>query len=95
VYNYPNPFSGSTVFMADHNDPQPVTVRIKIYSVAGRLLHKIERTGINERSIKIAWDGRDAEGNRIANGVYIYRLTIVSQSGFGSKTFTGKLAKID
>lgn len=92
VYNYPNPFSGSTVFMADHNDPQPVTVRIKVYSVAGRLLHKIERAGISERNIKIPWDGRDIDGNMLSNGVYLYRLTIVSQSGFGSKTFTGKLA---
>ncbi len=94
IYNYPNPFSGGTVFMADHNDPQPVSVKIRVYSVTGRLLHEITRLNVSERSIRIPWDGRDIDGNMLANGVYLYKVTITSASGFGSKSTTGKLAII-
>ncbi len=91
VYNYPNPFSGSTMFMADIND-SPVQVKINIYSPSGRLLHRIERANIPERNIKIPWDGKDKEGNLVANGVYLYKFIVSSLSGAGTRNLTGKFA---
>jgi hypothetical protein len=74
-YNYPNPFGNSTrlqtrfVFLplADGN------ATIEIYTLTGRLVRKLTITdaqqGIPNESI--AWDGRNGEGQKVRNGVYI------------------------
>ena len=42
VYNYPNPFSDKTQFTFQQNLSQPIDVKIKIYTIAGRLIKEIE-----------------------------------------------------
>ncbi len=74
VFNYPNPFSRNTQFTFTIS--QPSFISIKIYSVAGRLLHSIDDL-IAERAGQFAsplWDGSDVEGNKLANGVYFYKV---------------------
>jgi hypothetical protein len=59
----------------------PESAEIRIYTVAGRLIRRIEaepgdlRIGFN----RIAWDGRDQDGDAIANGVYFYKLSVTQQ----------------
>ena len=69
----PNPFSGSTTILFDL--PQGVDLGLRVYDVSGRavrtLLDGRGKTGLNS----VHWDGRDDDGNRIAAGVYFYRLT--------------------
>jgi len=73
VMNYPNPFQRETDFTFVLTQPAE-EVRIKIYTVAGRLLQTLEstfpRTGFNQ----VHWDGRDADGDELANGVYLYKI---------------------
>ena len=59
---------------------QPVEeIEIDIYSVAGRLIRKIQNfSSVSMGFQKINWDGRDDVGDRLANGVYIYRLRVKS-----------------
>lgn len=90
VLNYPNPFSSATTFLFQHNFTSPVDVKIKIFSVAGRLLNEIEHYNIEERYVRINWDGRDKDGNYLANGVYLYKLIV--KTGNDSKQITGSLA---
>ena len=40
----------------------------------------------------IPWDGRDEDGDEIANGLYFYK--IISKHGDEVKTVTQKLAKV-
>jgi flagellar hook assembly protein FlgD len=50
-------------------------VRIKIYTVSGRLIQEIEsiaQPGFN----KIEWMGLDVQGDRLANGVYLYKIIV-------------------
>jgi hypothetical protein len=91
VYNYPNPFRDNTAFTFQHNYPNSVNVKIKIYTVAGRLIKEIENKEINDKFVVINWTGKDEDGETLGNGVYIYKLTVDDGSG-QSVTTTGKLA---
>jgi hypothetical protein len=95
VYNYPNPFSTDTYFTFNlTGSTLPDELKIRIYTVAGRLIHTLLvpvnslRFGFN----RFYWDGRDHDGNEIANGVYFYTMVLKS----GDKTFnvTERLAKV-
>jgi len=78
VYNFPNPMSNSTDFTFYINQPAEL-VEIRIYTVAGRLIKKIRNYSANSIGFqRVRWDGRDETGDRIANGVYIYRLRVKS-----------------
>jgi hypothetical protein len=75
VVNYPNPFRSSTRFTFQTNR-DGAEVKIKIYTITGRLiqeLYGISNEGYNE---SITWDGRDRDGDKIANGVYLYKIII-------------------
>ena len=80
VANYPNPMGKSTEFLFRHNQSRPLDVDVDIYTASGRKIKSLERRGVTDRFVRIAWDGHDRDGNRIANGVYFYRLR-VSVSG--------------
>jgi flagellar hook assembly protein FlgD len=73
---------------------EPAEIKIKIYTIAGRLIKEINAYGINDRFVKIDWDGRDADGNIIGNGVYLYKVILKSGSGNTSESLIGKLAVI-
>jgi len=94
VVNYPNPFSSNTTFTFQHNVSNPINVKIKIYSVAGRLIKQIEEADITDKFVKIDWDGRDEDGNQIANGTYLYKLVVESIDGQYKDNVLGKLAVI-
>ena len=50
-------------------------MEISIYTVAGRLIRKIQDySAVSVGFQAIRWDGTDEVQDRIANGVYIYRL---------------------
>lgn len=92
IYNYPNPFSGRTTFTFQQNLSEPINVKIKIYSIAGRMIKEIERANISERFVTIDWDGRDADGNELANGTYLYKIIVKTSVSETTKSFLGKLA---
>ena len=94
VYNYPNPFGSSTTFTFQQNLDSPLDVQIKIYTVAGRQIREIDKTGLLEKFVKINWDGRDEDGDIIANGTYLYKVIVKSQDGKFNKSVLGKLAVI-
>ena len=94
VYNYPNPFSSNTTFTFNQNLIQPIDVKIRIYTIAGRMIREIEQHGISDRFVTIDWDGRDQDGSSIANGTYLYKVIVKTLDGERSTSITGKLAVI-
>ncbi len=94
VVNYPNPFSSSTTFTFQHNINNAINAKIKIYSIAGRLIKQIEETDLLDKFVKIDWDGRDEDGNQIANGTYLYKLIVESVDGLYKDNVLGKLAVV-
>ena len=71
--NAPNPFGEATEIRLSL--PQPRRVSLCIHDLAGRLV----KTALAERlpagTHQYTWDGRDAGGRQLPEGVYIARLT--------------------
>ncbi len=80
VMNYPNPFSTATHFVFTITGSEvPTMFRIQIITITGKLVREIERYELGPLHIgrnitEYAWDGRDQFGDRLANGVYFYRV---------------------
>ncbi len=93
VYNYPNPFKYDTYFTFKLTQI-PDEIKIMIYTIAGRLIKTIvKRSGQLDYDFnRIHWDGRDADGDIIANGVYLYK--VIMRSGNKSESTIQKLAII-
>ena len=76
--NYPNPFNPETWIPYQLSKPAEVTLRI--YAVNGTLI-RILALGhrpvgrYQTRSQAAYWDGRNAQGESVASGVYFYTLT--------------------
>jgi len=79
VVNFPNPFKDETNFTFQLMGTNVGTeLEIKIYTITGRLIKTLDNLpppsdGYN---YDYAWDGRDDDGDIIANGVYIYKLIV-------------------
>ncbi|HCN37855.1 MAG TPA: hypothetical protein DIS94_09105, partial [Bacteroidetes bacterium] len=57
----------------------PRKCTIKIYTVAGRLVKDViadAKIGYNQ----VDWDGRDNDGDNMANGVYLYKMILEGDS---------------
>ncbi|MEO0068528.1 MAG: C25 family cysteine peptidase [candidate division WOR-3 bacterium] len=67
---YPNPLRGSGFFTFNLN--QPATVRIKIYTLSGRLVRDLGEMSANFGYNQIFWDGKDQAGKPLGNGVYLF-----------------------
>lgn len=89
LYNFPNPMKNETSFMFNVSGAEdPGKCFVKIFTSAGRLIKSITadaRVGLNQ----IVWDGRDNDGDIVANGVYLYKLSFEGKSS--NETATQKL----
>lgn len=85
IYNHPNPFTTKTQFMFEHNMPyQNLYVSINIYTSTGKTVKTI-KTMVNSDGNRVSgleWDGTDQYGDRLGNGVYLYKLSVKSAAGF-------------
>lgn len=90
VLNYPNPFTTYTEFWFEHNQAlSTLNVQVQIYTVSGRLVKSIHETLQTEgyRSEPIPWDGKDDFGDRLARGVYVYKLRVQTTDGNSVEKF--------
>ncbi len=94
VYNYPNPFTSFTTFTFQQNLNSTLNIEVKVYTIAGRLIKALKKDNVAERFVTIDWDGRDDDGDQIANGTYLYKLIVKTMDGQYSKSILGKLAVI-
>lgn len=96
VHNYPNPFSGETYFtFVVTGSRVPDEVQIKVFTVAGRMVKEIvlNRSQLNIGFNRVLWDGRDNEGDEIANGYYFYKV-IMTSDGSQTAEVVEKLARL-
>ncbi|MDP4193173.1 MAG: hypothetical protein Q8858_16525, partial [Bacteroidota bacterium] len=63
-------------------------------TIAGRMIRQIENPQVTDRFVKMFWDGKDQDGNMIANGTYLYKLIVRTISDSNSQEVLGKLAVI-
>lgn len=77
--NYPNPFTNSTTFSFEHNQPgAALSVEMGIYQSTGRLVKRLRQMvgTAGTRNCQLTWDGTDEQGRKLEKGVYIYRIVI-------------------
>ncbi|SDJ94969.1 Peptidase family C25 [Catalinimonas alkaloidigena] len=85
-YPYPNPFTTQTRFVFTLTGSEiPDDLKIQIMTVSGKVVREIfkEELGnlhIGHNLTDFAWDGTDTYGDRLANGLYLYRV-ILKHSG--------------
>ena len=93
VFNYPNPTSGNTRFIFEHNQPSgtPADVQIRIYTLSGRPIRTLDSdealpSGVlTAGPVQVAWDGRDEDWNPIASGIYLYKVRVSIDSMDGGR----------
>lgn len=91
VFNFPNPVSRSTVFTFQRTSTEPIDVQVKLYTVSGRMVMDMRVPAVADRFVRIPWDGRDQNGDQVANGVYFYKVITRTTSGSNSEEALGKL----
>ena len=80
MLNYPNPFTTSTAFVFTLTGSQvPQNLRIQVLTITGKVVREItkEELGpihVGRNITEFKWDGTDMYGQKLANGVYIYRV---------------------
>ena len=76
--NYPNPFNPET--WIPYHLSKAADVKLTIYDINGRVVRDLDlghqRAGLYQSRNRAAhWDGRNAQGELVASGVYFYTLT--------------------
>jgi len=80
LLNYPNPFSTATKFVFTLTGSQiPEIFKIQIMTITGKVVREIHKDEfgairIGKNISEFTWDGTDTYGDRLANGLYLYRV---------------------
>ncbi|MEE9464326.1 MAG: hypothetical protein V3W14_01965, partial [Candidatus Neomarinimicrobiota bacterium] len=92
LFNFPNPFQGRTEFVYTLSVPADVT--ITVYTLNGVKVTELFSFGTQLSGFqRLPWDGRDAFGDQIANGAYLYRFRAEVLDGL-NVTRWGRLARL-
>ena len=70
--NYPNPFNPVTAI--NYQLPSVSDVKLKIYNTLGQLVKTLVSQKQSAGNYAVQWDGTNDLGERVASGIYIYRL---------------------
>jgi hypothetical protein len=70
--NYPNPFNPVTVI--GFSLPDEMEVIIEVINILGERIKTIVHDRFPAGEYREIWDGTDNSGERVASGVYFYRL---------------------
>ncbi len=80
MLNYPNPFTTSTAFVFTVTGSEvPQNIKIEIMTITGKIVREITKDELGSLHIgrnitDFKWDGTDQYGQKLANGIYLYRV---------------------
>jgi hypothetical protein len=80
MLNYPNPFTTSTAFVFTITGAEvPQNIKIQILTITGKIVREITKDELGPLHIgrnitEFKWDGTDQYGQKLANGIYLYRV---------------------
>ncbi|MBM3440502.1 MAG: hypothetical protein FJX94_06545, partial [Bacteroidetes bacterium] len=92
LLNYPNPFTSSTAFVFTLTGSEvPQNMRIQIMTITGKVVREITKQELGPIRIgrnitEFKWDGTDQYGNKLANGIYLYRV-LTNSNGKSLKNY--------
>jgi len=82
---FPNPAPGET--QIGFGIPHSARVTLAIYDQQGRRVRELVNGNLPAGDHRVLWDGRDAAGRQVPNGLYFYRLLVEGKKLTG-KVFT-------
>ena len=93
-FPYPNPFSTSCQWVFTLTGQEPEDFKIQIMTVTGRVVREIFKSELGPIRIgnnlsTFRWDGTDSFGDRLANGVYLYRVLMKEGGSFEHRETAG------
>jgi hypothetical protein len=68
----PSPWDGKGRFNFTFFLTEDANVSISIHTMTGKKIRTIKAPGLSKGFQSVAWDGRDAEGDKLANNTYFY-----------------------
>ena len=95
MLNYPNPFSTSTAFVFTITGSEiPQNMKVQILTVTGKIVREVTKEELGPLHIgrnitEFKWDGTDQFGQKLANGVYLYRF-VTSLNGQRMEKYKAK-----
>ena len=95
MMNYPNPFTTSTAFVFTLTGSEvPQNIRIQILTVTGKVVREITKDELGPLHVgrnitEFKWDGTDQYGQKVGNGVYLYRV-VTNLNGKSLDKYTSK-----
>lgn len=92
----PNPYREGTQFVFEHNKPgSSLDIFISIFDLTGRLFTSLNYQVLTEsaESGLLYWDGLDARGNELPDGIFVYTVIVRSDDGYQA-TLSQKLLHI-
>jgi hypothetical protein len=94
-YPYPNPVINSMKFVFTlTGETIPDKIKITIYASSGKIVRTINKEELGNLRIgnnisQFTWDGTDEFGDRLANGVYFYKVAISDTNDFSKRKTAG------
>jgi len=89
AYLFPDPIRSSGLgaggtFVVDAPGDSLNTL-IRVYTITGRVIRTFKNFG-SIGQVQIPWDGRDAEGDPLANGTYLFRVYVNTRQADGTSS---------
>jgi hypothetical protein len=72
LQNYPNPFNPTTIIRYDL--PRQAHVKLVIYDLLGKAVATLVDAKEAPGFKNVTWNGLDGAGQRVASGIYLYRI---------------------
>ena len=83
--NYPNPFNPSTTI--PFNITQAGNVTLSVYDMSGSLVKTLTSDYKEAGSYKVIWNGLNNDGQQVASGQYILKMSAPNYSNTLQMTF--------
>ena len=92
VLAFPNPFDLGSAFSYYLLADGPTDVMLRVFTVTGRVIYQRVERGLPPGYHQWPWNGFDAEGDELGNGVYLYKM--IATAGSRTDTYLGRLVKL-
>ncbi|OQY30022.1 MAG: hypothetical protein B6244_01820 [Candidatus Cloacimonetes bacterium 4572_55] len=76
LQNRPNPFNPTTTI--EYALPSDYHVRLNVYNISGQLVRSLVNEPQDAGTYQAVWNGRNDNGERVASGIYFYRIEMGS-----------------
>jgi hypothetical protein len=89
TFLFPNPVHsggarGGGVFVVDAPGDS-INTQIRLYTVAGKLVRVLKQFG-GIGQVQVSWDGLDDDGERLAQGTYLYKVYVSAREADGKSS---------